>query len=463
METISELEELMNKESWTQEDCQKVQELALMLKGPVKKFRRLVERFAAEHPSPTGAAAVKLGIAKFMLCRFHEAIELLGKGTDNKERRYYQAQCYKCIRQWDKALENLRLAKDRGWDSRAIEVEMAEVHCLAGNIDEAEKIIRQIEKASQDDPNWHYVAGMIAELKGDYDTAEERYEQARQIQPGHPAATFRLAYYYDLHGDEEKAIELYLECITQPQAAQKKVATEGAPTTEQQPARPIHPILANALLNLAVLYEDAGKYDHAERCLRRILECNPNHARAQLFLKDVLASKNMYFDEDEAKRIARRNDLLAIPVTDFELSVRARNCLKKMNIRTLGDLLHVTEAELLSFKNFGETSLAEIKRMLASKNLRIGQMREEAAETMPVETSHGATVSNEGVLATPISQVQLPVRIRKALDRLKVKTLGELASKSEAELLACPNFGKTSLEEVKRRLAEYGLSLRQTP
>ena len=281
METISELEELMNKESWTQEDCQKVQELALMLKGPVKKFRRLVERFAAEHPSPTGAAAVKLGIAKFMLCRFHEAIELLGKGTDNKERRYYQAQCYKCMRQWDKALENLRLAKDRGWDSRAIEVEMAEVHCLAGNIDEAEKIIRQIEKASQDDPNWHYVAGMIAELKGDYDTAEERYEQARQIQPGHPAATFRLAYYYDLHGDEEKAIELYLECITQPQAAQKKVATEGVPTTEQQPARPVHPILANALLNLAVLYEDAGKYDHAERCLRRILECNPNHARAQ--------------------------------------------------------------------------------------------------------------------------------------------------------------------------------------
>ncbi|RLG55953.1 MAG: RNA polymerase subunit sigma [Candidatus Hydrothermarchaeota archaeon] len=432
------------------------------MKGPVRKFRRLVERLATENPSPSGAAAVKLGIAKFMLCRFHEAIELFGKGTDNKERRYYQAQCYKCLRQWDKALENLRLAQDRGWDSRVIAIEMADVHCLAGRIDEAEKIIKRVEKASQDDPNWHYVAGMIAELKGDYDTAEERYEQARQIQPGHPAATFRLAYYYDLHGDEEKAIELYLECVTQPRSVQEN-ATGTAPTTEQQPARPIHPILANALLNLAVLYEDAGKYDHAERCLRRILECNPNHARAQLFLKDVLASKNMYFDEDEAKRIARRNDLLAIPVTDFELSVRARNCLKKMNIRTLGDLLRVTEAELLSFKNFGETSLAEIKNMLASKNLRIGQMREEAAETMPVETSQGATISNEGVLAMPISQVQLPVRIRKALDRLNVKTLGELASKSEDELLACPNFGRTSLEEVKRRLAEYGLSLKQNP
>lgn len=461
MESTSELEEIFNKESWTQQDCVRLQELVLALRGPVRKFRRMVERMSAENPSPSGASAVKLGIAKFLLCRFNEAIELLGKGTDNKERRYYQALCYKYLRQWDKALENLQFAQDRGWDGRAIAIETAEVHCLAGNVDEAEKIIKQVEKASQDDPNWHYVAGMIAELKGDYDTAEQLYEQARQIQPRHPAATFRLAYHYDLHGDEERAIKLYLECVTEPEAA-RKAAVEGQ-TLADQPVRVFHPVLANALLNLAVLYEDAGQYDHAERCLRRILECNPNHARAQLFLKDVLASKNMYFDEDEAKRIARRNDLLAIPVTDFELSVRARNCLKKMNIRTLGDLLHVTEAELLSFKNFGETSLAEIRSMLASKNLRIGQLREEAAEMLPVETSRGATVSNEGVLATPISQVQLPRRIRKVLDRINVKTLGELASKSEAELLACPNFGQTSLEEVKRRLAEYGLSLRQSP
>ena len=65
--------------------------------------------------------------------------------------------------------------------------------------------------------------------------------------------------------------------------------------------------------------------------------------------------------------------MLDTPVTDFELSVRARNCLKKMNIRTLGDLLKVSEAELLSYRNFGETSLVEIKNMLSSKGLRLGQ------------------------------------------------------------------------------------------
>ena len=44
-----------------------------------------------------------------------------------------------------------------------------------------------------------------------------------------------------------------------------------------------------------------------------------------------------------------------------------------MKIRTLGDLLKITEAELLSYKNFGETSLVEIKAMLSQKGLRLGQ------------------------------------------------------------------------------------------
>src|SRR6185437_4893571 len=66
-----------------------------------------------------------------------------------------------------------------------------------------------------------------------------------------------------------------------------------------------------------------------------------------------------------------------IPITDFELSVRSRNCLKKMNIRSLGDLLKTSEAELLSYKNFGETSLNEIKALLAQKGLRLGQAAED--------------------------------------------------------------------------------------
>ena len=48
-----------------------------------------------------------------------------------------------------------------------------------------------------------------------------------------------------------------------------------------------------------------------------------------------------------------------------------------MNIKSLGDLLRTTEQELLSYKNFGETSLNEIKALLAQKGLRLGQAAED--------------------------------------------------------------------------------------
>jgi DNA-directed RNA polymerase subunit alpha len=106
-----------------------------------------------------------------------------------------------------------------------------------------------------------------------------------------------------------------------------------------------------------------------------VLEANPTHNRATLFMKDVRASKDMLYDEEFAREGARRDALMDTPVTDFELSVRARNCLKKMAIRTLGDLLRISEAELLSYKNFGETSLVEIKSMLTAKGWQIRRIK----------------------------------------------------------------------------------------
>jgi DNA-directed RNA polymerase subunit alpha len=64
--------------------------------------------------------------------------------------------------------------------------------------------------------------------------------------------------------------------------------------------------------------------------------------------------------------------LLSISVNDFELSVRSRNCLQKMGVETLGDLVRTSEQQLLASKNFGETSLVEIREMLASKGLSWG-------------------------------------------------------------------------------------------
>ena len=59
-------------------------------------------------------------------------------------------------------------------------------------------------------------------------------------------------------------------------------------------------------------------------------------------------------------------------VDELELSVRSYNCLKNANIKTIGDLVTKTEAEMLKTKNFGRKSLNEIKEILSSMGLSLG-------------------------------------------------------------------------------------------
>ncbi|MBI4833416.1 MAG: DNA-directed RNA polymerase subunit alpha [Planctomycetes bacterium] len=62
-------------------------------------------------------------------------------------------------------------------------------------------------------------------------------------------------------------------------------------------------------------------------------------------------------------------------------------------------------------------------------------------------------------LAMPVSELDLSVRSSKCLTYGKIQTIGDLVTKQEIELLKTRNFGKTSLKEVKKKLAELGLSL----
>jgi DNA-directed RNA polymerase subunit alpha len=59
-----------------------------------------------------------------------------------------------------------------------------------------------------------------------------------------------------------------------------------------------------------------------------------------------------------------------------------------------------------------------------------------------------------------VTELDLSVRSRRIVDLLKIRSIGDLSNKTEAELLACPNFGQTSLNEIKTKLDELGLSLR---
>ena len=57
----------------------------------------------------------------------------------------------------------------------------------------------------------------------------------------------------------------------------------------------------------------------------------------------------------------------------------------------------------------------------------------------------------------PVSVLTLSVRARKCVERLGVRTLGELAALSDDDILACRNTGETTLAEIRARLAERGL------
>jgi len=75
---------------------------------------------------------------------------------------------------------------------------------------------------------------------------------------------------------------------------------------------------------------------------------------------------------DELRPRVELNENLFRNVDELELSVRASNCLKTANIRTIADLVQKTEPELLKTKNFGKKSLNEIKTILAEMGLALG-------------------------------------------------------------------------------------------
>lgn len=66
------------------------------------------------------------------------------------------------------------------------------------------------------------------------------------------------------------------------------------------------------------------------------------------------------------------------------------------------------------------------------------------------------------LLATSVNEIELSVRAVNCLNNANITTIGELATKSEAEMLKYRNFGKKSLNEIKEKLEQFGLSLGMT-
>ena len=281
-----------------------------------------------------------------------------------------------------------------------------------------------------------YLTGRLYESEGDIEEAISFYDQARQLDPTLRENVLRLAHLAERGGLDDLAVEVYEQSI------QLRLADRAM------------------FMNLGVLYEDLGRDQDAAACYDVVLQTYPTDPRAQLYLEDAASAIDMYYDEDLERKEDKLNQILRIPITDFELSVRARNCLNKMQIHTLGDLVCKTEQELLSYKNFGETSLNEIKEILRSKGLRLGMPREEAVasiESRARRTPGGG--DTDDVRNKPITELQLSIRARRTVESLGCLTLGDITKHSADELLGMPNFGTTSLQELRSKLGEHNLKL----
>jgi len=398
----------------------------------VDSFQQL--RDWLDDPRAQGTAR---GIALWALGRHEEAVALLGSES-NDTVSLCIADSYAALGQMDKVKAQLpKRESDAGqaliWlralDTQNDGEQLAEAFSKLGNL------LQPIDQT--------YFKGRVLELQREVERAIDCYDEVLEQDDSHKQALFRLALNVDLRGEDEEARELYERALMAP------------------------PVNIACVVNLGILYEDMGNYRRAMQCFDLALQAHPDNARARLYRRDAAAALNMYYDEDQERRDDKRNKLLRTPINDFELSVRSRNCLAKMNIRTLGDLVKKTEAELLSYKNFGETSLTEIKEILKNKGLRLGMTNDELMhrdlgeqQEAPVAVEEAADPNSPDPARRPISELDLSVRSRRIVDLLKIRTIGDLASKTEAELLACPNFGQTSLNEIKTKLDEFGLSLR---
>ena len=418
---------------------QEVRQIQKTISVDFSNYRLLREAVAeletSESHSP--AEAVRLGVCYYLLGRYSLAVTTLKEGDGGALAHYYLGKAHFALEHYTDAINSYAAAVKAGYNADECGVAKAESQRYMRDAKGALATLDNLSGAIEQTAEYLYQRGAtIAAISGNPLEVVRLFERAVESDGSHPGALFGLAMENDRRGNDERALDLYERSVSQ------------------------FPPHIGSLLNLGMLYEDRQHYDRAQQCYQRILDVFPNHARARLYMKDAAASGDMFFDEDAQRRRDRMSHVLNIPVSDFELSVRSRNCLQKMGIATLGDLARCTEGELLASKNFGETSLVEIREMLSSKGLALGLLAGEKAAPEPTFEPEVVSPDEQALLDRPIADLNLSVRARKCMIRLGLNTIGELMRRTGDDLLECKNFGVTSLNEVREKLTQYGLKLR---
>ncbi len=111
---------------------------------------------------------------------------------------------------------------------------------------------------------------------------------------------------------------------------------------------------------------------HPEEALKGAANILINHF--MLFSDQSMILETPQQGEPDAvdEEMLHMRKLLKTPLNDLDLSVRAYNCLKAADVRTLGDLVTLEISDMMKFRNFGKKSLAELEQLVQDKNLTFG-------------------------------------------------------------------------------------------
>jgi DNA-directed RNA polymerase subunit alpha len=111
---------------------------------------------------------------------------------------------------------------------------------------------------------------------------------------------------------------------------------------------------------------------HPEEALKEAAKILIQHF--MLFSDDLITLdthvKEVHQEVDENLLHVRK--ILKTPLSDLDLSVRAYNCLKAADIKSLSELVSFDIADLLKFRNFGKKSLSELEELVRDKGLTFG-------------------------------------------------------------------------------------------
>ncbi len=111
---------------------------------------------------------------------------------------------------------------------------------------------------------------------------------------------------------------------------------------------------------------------HPEEALKEAAKIMIQHlvlfSDESILLDSQVKPKTAEVDEN----ILHMRKLLKTSLADLDLSVRAYNCLKAAEIRTLGELVAFNIEDLLKFRNFGKKSLTELEEFVREKGLNFG-------------------------------------------------------------------------------------------